>query len=125
MGNFKNSPNSQIERLFIDQDFDVELSFKVCKSIKMYKDYIKNITDKKVKDDLKSADLAFKYLLCKENLSVEDAANIINIINQEYFYNSIDKKSKLIDIYKSSNIINRLEEQLNIYKNSKNQKIFK
>lgn len=116
LGNWKNSPNNQIDKLRINETFDKNLSFKVCQTISKFEQYIDNISNKKEKDDLKSADLAFKYLLCKENLEVEVAATVIHMINENYFYNIKNEKSKLIDIYKSSTIINKIEEQLKIYK---------
>lgn len=119
LGSWKNNPNNQIDKISIDKDFDIEQSFKVCESIMKYNDFIKGITNKKEKDDYKCADLAFKYLLCKEKLSVEEASILINMINREYFYSKKDDKSKLIDIYKSSSIINKVEDQLRIYRNKK------
>ena len=71
--------------------------------------------NKKEKDDFKSADLAFKYLLCEYGVSVDIAADIIRRINQKYYYDLKDEKSKLIDIYKSSNIINKIENEMALY----------
>ena len=68
---------------------------------------------------MRSADLAFMYLLCKENLSVEQARKVIDMINNEYFYSK--HTSKLIDVYKSSTIMNRLNRQLERFK--KNDKL--
>lgn len=124
LGIWKNNPNNQIEKIIIDKDFNQNRSFEVCEAIMKYNNYINDINNKKEKDDLKSADLAFKYLICKEKLSLNEAKDVINMINQEYFYNNQDDKSKLIDIYKSSSIINKLEEQLSIYK-KKNSNLVK
>jgi len=117
LGGWKNNPNTQVEKINIDSDFDKNKSLKVCEAIMKYNNYINTIENKKEKDDLKSADLAFKYLICKEKLNVEEAKDVVGMINNEYYYSQKDDKSKLIDIYKSSNIINKLEEQLKIYKN--------
>ncbi len=117
LGGWKNNPNTQIEKTEINDFFDKTVSIKVCKAIVQYENYIETVENKKEKDDFKSADLAFKYLLCKENLEVSEAVAIINKINQKYFYDLKEEKSKLIDIYKSSTIINKIEEELKIYKN--------
>ena len=116
LGIWKNSPSNQIEKTVIDQPFDTTLAFKVCKAIVVYENYMEKVEIKKDRDDFKSADLAFKYLLCNENLEVEDVASIIRNVNQTYYYNVKDEKSKLIDIYKSSTIIYKLEKELELYK---------
>lgn len=124
LGNWKNNPNSQIEKINIDTRFDLDLSIKVCKAISDYEKHIKNIDNKKDKDNLKSADLAFKYLLCNENLNEFEAHQVINLVNEEYFYKNSLEKSKLIDIYKSSNVIVKIEEQLKKFrKNKDNSKL--
>ena len=117
LGNWKNSPNLQVEKTAIESPFDLELSFKVCEANALFKDFLNQIEDKKEKDDLKSADLAFKYLLCKENLTIPEAYKIIKNINEKYYYNLQEEKSKLIDIYKSSTIIDRLEAEVKKIKN--------
>ncbi len=113
LGAWKNSPNYQIEQTNINDYFNLNKSFKVCKAISDYSKFIKQIDNRKEKDDYKSADLAFKYLLCQENLTIKEACHIIQKINQKYYYNVKDEKSKLIDIYKSTNIINKIEMELN------------
>ena len=120
LGSWKNSPNMQIEKTTINDYFDTNRSLKVCETIARFENYINSIDNKKEKDDFKSSDLAFKYLMSKENLNEEDAAIIIKNINQKYYYNINDEMSKLIDIYKSSTIINKLEEELEIYKSKNN-----
>lgn len=116
LGNWKNSPNRQIQKITIDKSFDKKLSLKVCESIIRFENYLKTLDNKKEKSDLKSADLAFKYLLCKENLSEEEAHMVIKNINQKYYYAVMEDKSKLIDVYKSTTIINKIEEQLSSLK---------
>lgn len=113
LGNWKNSPNKMIDDFKIEEDFDFEISLKVCKATEMYKVYVNNLKDKKLKADLKTADIALKYILYKYNFNIEDAVKIIIDINNKYFYNLNDKKrkSKLIDIYKSNNIINIIKEK--------------
>ena len=119
LGLWKNSPNMQVDKTEINNFIDVNKSFKVCESIAKYENFICSVTNKKEKDDFKSADLAFKYLMCKENLTEEEAAYIIKSINQKYYYDIADEKSKLIDIYKSSTIITKIEEELKLYRNKK------
>lgn len=117
LGNWKNNPNRIIEKLEIKENFDEELSIQVCESIRKYNDFMDDLKKDKTKSrevaDFKSADLAFKYLLCAEKVSVEMAQNIILQINNQFYYDVADKKSKLIDIYKSSNIIKKIETILN------------
>lgn len=119
LGAWKNSPNYQVEKTDINEFFDETLSFKVCESIVRYSKFIKKIDNKKEKDDFKSADLAFKYLICKENLTEEEAADLIRIINKKYYYDIANEKSKLIDIYKSTTIISILNTELEIFRNNK------
>jgi len=119
LGLWKNNPNSQINKTLMNKPFDRTLSFKVCESISRYENILLSLTDKKEKDNFRSSDLAFKYLICKENLTDEEAQTIINNINQEYFYKDQNKKSKLIDIYKSNTVINKLENELEKLKESK------
>ena len=119
LGLWKNFPNSQIEKMVIQDDFDVNKAFKTCESIARFENYINGIENKKEKADFKSSDLAFKYLLCKENLKEEEAALIIRNINQKYYYKIKENKSKLIDIYKSSTIINKIEKELELYRKNK------
>ena len=111
LGTWKNNPNAQIEKTFIDKPFDKIKSFRVCESILRYENYLDSIEDKKSKENFQSSDLAFKYLICQYDLTDEEALKIINNINDEYFYKNNEKGSKLIDIYKSSTIIRRLKEQ--------------
>jgi len=117
LGSWKNNPNAQVSELTIDIPFEKNLAFRVCSSICSYNQFIKTIKDKKDREDLHSADLAFKYLLCKEGLTVEDAYAVIKMIDKAYYYTL--EKSKLIDVYKSSTIINKLEEQLAEFKKLK------
>ena len=119
LGLWKNTPNSQIENTIINDYFNETLAFKVCDSIRKYEEFMCNIQNKKEKDDFKSSDLAFKYLLCKENLLIEEVVLIIKSINQKYYYSKQDEKSKLIDIYKSSSIIEKIEEELKLFKDNK------
>lgn len=120
LGNWKNTFNQKIQEIDINQSFDFNLALKVCKSISMFEEYLNSINNKKEKDDLRNADLAFMYLLCKENLSLLQARKVIDYINKDVF---IEKNySKLIDVYKSSAIyktINYALAKLNINKKVK------
>ena len=108
LGVWKNNPNTQIDKIVINNELDKERSFEVCEAIKKYNDYINTLINKKEKYDLKCADLAFKYLICKEKLSIESANKIITTINKKYFYDKQDDKSKLIDIYRNKKSVKNL-----------------
>ena len=45
--------------------------------------------------------------------------SVIRQINQKYYYDVKNEKSKLIDVYKSSTITNKLEAELRIYRDKK------
>lgn len=122
LGNWKNFPNSQIEKTEINDYFDEEKSFQVCEAIVRYNQFVDTISNKKERDDFKSADLAFKYLLCKENLKEEEASDIIRSINKKYYYDVADEKSKLIDIYKSTTILALLEDEVKLFRGSEKVK---
>ncbi len=115
LGTWKNFPNMKIETTSIDKPFEYNLSFIVIQAINKYNNFLDNCDNKKEKDDFKSADLAFKYLLCQNNLEINDVAQIIKNINEKYYYSLNNKKSKLIDVYKSTTIIDKLETELALY----------
>ncbi len=121
LGAWKNSAILQVEETNINNPFSVEKAFKVCDVIRRFDNYLNGIEDKVEKDNLKSSDLAFKYLLCRENLNEEEAKNIISEINNKYYYNGEYKRSKLIDIYKSPTIINKIEKELQLYRKKKDK----
>ena len=119
LGAWKNTFNTQVEKTNINESFDLNKSLKICDTIRIYEDFLLTIDSKKKKDDLKSADLAFKYLICQENFTPEEAMIIIDKINKVYFYDLKEEKSKLIDVYKSPSIINKLEQEIKIFKMAK------
>ncbi len=121
LGAWKNSAILKVEETDINNPFSKEKSFKVCEVIKRFNNYINEVAEKTEKDNLKSADLAFKYLLCRENLKENEALFIINEINRKYYYDSKYKRSKLIDIYKSPTIINKIEKELELFRNNKDK----
>lgn len=116
LGFWKNNPNKMIDEIIIDKTFDIDLSLKICRSIKDFKNYLEKIENKKQKDDLKSSDLAFIYLLVAKNMTMDEAKIIIENINKKYFYDVQEAKSKLIDIYKSTSIYKKLNEEIQNYK---------
>ncbi len=122
LGLWKNSPSYQVENTKVNESFDFDLAFKTCEAIACFDVFLQDLDYKKEKDDFKSADLAFKYLLCAKKMSVKEAAQIIRNINQTYYYELSDEKSKLIDIYKSPTIITKIETEYEIYMKTKKQK---
>lgn len=113
LGDWKSNISRQIaDILENDIEYDVEKSLLICKSIISYKKYLYSIKDKNVKNILRTADLVFMYIQCKYNFSEEKTHAIIDKINMRYFYNIPDnkRKSKLIDLYKSNDIVDMIEE---------------
>lgn len=84
----------------------------ICNSIIKYKKYLQSITDKSIKNILRTADLAFMYIQYKYNFSEEKTHMIIDKMNKKYFYDIPDskRKSKVIDLYKANDIVNMIEE---------------
>lgn len=113
IGSWKNNISKQIESLLdnCNSNFDVEKSLKVCDTIINFKNYISTLKLKKSVADLLVADIAFMYLTFKYQLSVNDAHEIIRKINNKEFYDvdPKERKSKLIDIYKSNDIVEKLD----------------
>ena len=92
----------------------------VCKSIIKYKKYLQTIKDKNIKNTLRTADLAFMYIQYKYNFNEEETFKIIEEINKKYFYDIPDnmRKSKIIDLYKSNDIITMIEDVINTKQNN-------
>ena len=90
----------------------------VCRSIINYRNYLNFIKDKNVKNILRTADLAFMYIQYKYNFSEEKTHMIIDKINKKYFYDIPDskRKSKVIDLYKTNDIVNMIEEVISLEK---------
>ena len=84
----------------------------ICKIISKYKNYLDSIEDKNVRNIVKTADLAFMFIMYKYNLNEEETHKIIDEINDRYYYNipEDDRKSKLIDLYKSNTIAQQIKE---------------
>ena len=83
------------------------------------------ISDKNIKNDIKSTTLAFEFVMYTYQTDEETTYNIIDKINHKYFYDIPEdkRKSKLIDIYKSNNIANYIKEIVDeFYPKLNNQK---
>lgn len=116
LGNWKNNISSMIKpKVYMENEFDIDKAKKVCGIIVEYKKFISNITDSKIKNTLKVADIAFMYIRFVYNYTNEKALELINKINNEYYYLVSDetRKSKLIDLYKSNDIIKKIEDTYN------------
>ena len=114
LGSWKSTISTCINELLEEgiEEFDITEAVKVCKIIKTAKKYINEIEDQKAKNDLRSSDLALMYIMMKYNYSVEKAHEIIENINAEYYYNNHLRRSKLIDLYKSNNILSLIKSTI-------------
>lgn len=113
LGNWKSNVSSMISELLNRNIvYDIEKALMVCNIIKKYKIYMDDIEDTKEKNNLKVADLAFMFIMFMYNLNEEEAHEIINKINNKYYFEIPDneKKSKLIDLYKSNDIYLKIQE---------------
>ena len=84
----------------------------ICKSISKFKNYLRSIKEKNIKNILRTADLAFMYIQYKYKFSEEEIYTIISKINKKYFYDipNDKRKSKIIDLYKANEIVNMIED---------------
>ncbi len=115
LGSWKNTISSQLNKIVDKSDeYDVEKALLVCRTISKVKEYIANINDKGKKNDLNSAELALMYIVYKYRVSLDRAVDVINHINNKYYYSIPDDEriSKLIDLYKSNTIIKKIEEAI-------------
>lgn len=113
LGDWKSNVSKQlVDLLEKDVIYDIEKSLMICNSIIKYKKYLQSITDKSIKNILRTADLAFMYIQYKYNFSEEKTHIIIDKMNKKYFYDIPDskRKSKVIDLYKANDIVNMIEE---------------
>lgn len=113
LGDWKSNVSKQIADLLEKEiEYDVEKSLLICNSIIRYKKYLQKIKDKNIKNVLRTADLAFMYIQYKYNFSELKTHMIIDKINKKYFYDvpEIERKSKIIDLYKSNEIFNMIED---------------
>ena len=119
LGDWKSNVSKQLNDLLkMDVTYDLEKSLMICRSIINYKNYLNSIEDKNAKNILRTADLAFMYIQYKYNFSEEKTHMIIDKINKKYFYNIPDRKrkSKVIDLYKTNDIVNMIEEVISLEK---------
>ena len=119
LGDWKSNVSKQLNDLLkMDVTYDLEKSLMICRSIINYRNYLNFIKDKNVKNILRTADLAFMYIQYKYNFSEEKTHMIIDKINKKYFYNIPDskRKSKVIDLYKTNDIVNMIEEVISLEK---------
>ena len=120
LGDWKSNVSKQLNDLLeIDTVYDLEKSLMICRSIINYRNYLNSIKDKNVKNILRTADLAFMYIQYKYNFSEKKTHMIIDKINEKYFYNIPDnkRKSKIIDLYKTNDIVNMIEKVISSEKN--------
>lgn len=113
LGDWKSNVSKQVESLLEKNIiYDVEKSLMICKSISKYKNYLRSIKEKNIKNILRTADLAFMYIQYKYKFSEEEIYTIINKINKKYFYDipNDKRKSKIIDLYKANEIVNMIED---------------
>ena len=107
LGSWKNNVGNMIHTEIIENNyrFEYSKSKRICNIISTFMSYIDTL-DKEEKNNYKSADVAFMYLLNKYDL--ETSKKIIDYINN-IIYQRI-RPSKLIDIFKSNNIENYIKE---------------
>ena len=113
LGNWKSNVSTMIGELLSNSvEYDLDKALLVCKTISKYKIYVESIEDKNIRNILKVADLAFMYIMYKYKVSEEKAHEIIDKINYRSFFsiNESERKSKLIDLYKSNTIVEKIEE---------------
>ncbi len=112
LGDWKSNVSKQLADLLEkDITYDVEKSLMVCNSIINYKNYLQSIDDKNIKNILRTADLAFMYIQYKYGFDDKKTHAVIDKINKKFFYDIADdkRKSKIIDLYKSNDIVNMIE----------------
>ena len=86
--------------------FSSQKAIKICKIITKYYDYLETLNDTD-KRNCKVADVVFMFLMNKYN-DVRQVQQIINYINTKVFMR--EHPSKLIDLYKSNNIMKYIDE---------------
>ncbi len=116
LGNWKSNISTMIEEILSKNViYDVEKSLMICKIISKYKRYLNSIANKNEKNIVKTADLAFMFIMYKYKVDEYTAREVIDGVNQKYFYNipESNRKSKLIDLYKSNSIVEQIENIIN------------
>lgn len=107
LGDWKNNVSKMIHDEIIKKSyrFYTSKSISTCSIIKRFKDFLLTL-DKSEKVKYQVADVVFMWLLNSYSLDV--TKRIIDHINSTYYNPST--KSKLIDIYKTNNIIDKVNE---------------
>lgn len=114
IGKWKNNISSMIEnQLDESPSFDFAKAKKICQIIKTFKVELKQLS-KEEKNDLKAADLATMYIMYTAKKTFQEAFEIIKKINLANFYEVpiSQRKSKLIDLYKSDSIFNLIQNEI-------------
>lgn len=114
IGKWKNNISNMIEhKLNESPSFDLAKAKKICQIIKTFKVELKQLS-KEEKNDLKAADLATMYIMYTAKKTFQEAFEIIKKINLANFYEVpiSQRKSKLIDLYKSDSIFNLIQNEI-------------
>ncbi|MCI8467638.1 MAG: hypothetical protein HFI08_05580 [Bacilli bacterium] len=114
IGKWKNNISNMIEhKLNESPSFDFAKAKKICQIIKTFKVELKQLS-KEEKNDLKAADLATMYIMYTDKKTFQEAFEIIKKINLANFYEVpiSQRKSKLIDLYKSDSIFNLIQNEI-------------
>lgn len=111
VGSWKNKISPMLkEKLKNIKMFDIDKSLKICEIISNYNKYLDDIMDKKEKDKIACSGLAMMYISYAYGYDLDRSKEVIDKINSKYFDNAKNKPSKLINIYMSDDIINKIEE---------------
>lgn len=123
LGSWKSSVSRCVDDLLLNgvDPLKKDKAINVCHVIKGATQFIDSLTVKEDKNNLKSSELAFMYIMYKYKKDVNEAFDIIKHINNKYYYNVINqnKKSKLIDLYKSNNIVKTIETEMALMNSKK------
>lgn len=108
LGSWKNNVNKMISSEIVEKNyhFSSQKAIKICRIITEYYDYLETLNDTD-KRNCKVADVVFMFLMNKYN-DVRQVQQIINYINTMVFMR--EHPSKLIDLYKSNNIMKYIDE---------------
>ena len=108
LGSWKNNVNKMISSEIVEKNYHFfsQKAIKICKIITKYYDYLETLNDTD-KRNCKVADVVFMFLMNKYN-DVRQVQQIINYINTKVFMR--EHPSKLIDLYKSNNIMKYIDE---------------
>lgn len=112
VGSWKNSISSMIKsKMGKIKRLDIDKSLQICKIIADYNLYLSTIKDKDQKSIVSTAGLAMMYISYVYNIDICETKKIIDKLNDKYFFKIDDIKkrpSKLIDIYKTDDIVKKI-----------------